>query len=404
MDKKVIRSWCLYDLGNSAFAVLFPSVYGIYYGTKIVTGEEDGLGDLWWGRVISVSMLAVAVSAPFLGGIADHAGVRKKLLALYTVAAIGAVLCIPTVAPGMILTGFFIGVIANFAFEGGIVFYNAYLPEIAPKSHHGRISAKGYATGYVGSLVALVYAAVFAEFEMIDLIWVALALQWVFAALPAFKTLPADRPTGTGFFAAARDGFRTTRQTIRDVWGMRDLRWFFIAYFFYMDGVITVINFSSRYATKTLGFTLTEAMGLLALVQISALAGSLIMAGPTDRKGPKWTVRLILLWWIGVVIAAYFAQTKLVFTGVAVLAGLGLGSIQAASRAFMSRLIPPGREGEMFGFYGLCGKSGAILGPMLFGVISFNLGQRPAILSVAAFYIVGYLLLERVRTDGTVSP
>ena len=92
------------------------------------------------------------------------------------------------------------------------------------------------------------------------------------------------------------------------------------------------------------------------------------------------------------------------FTGVAVLAGLGLGSIQAASRAFMSRLIPPGREGEMFGFYGLCGKSGAILGPMLFGVISFNLGQRPAILSVAAFYIVGYLLLERVRTDGTVSP
>jgi UMF1 family MFS transporter len=320
------------------------------------------------------------------------------------VAAIAAVLCIPTVAPGMILTGFFIGVIANFAFEGGIVFYNAYLPEIAPKSHHGRISAKGYATGYVGSLVALVYAAVFAEFEMIDLIWVALALQWVFAALPAFKTLPADRPTGTGFFAAARDGFRTTRQTIRDVWGMRDLRWFFIAYFFYMDGVITVINFSSRYATKTLGFTLTEAMGLLALVQISALAGSLIMAGPTDRKGPKWTVRLILLWWIGVVIAAYFAQTKLVFTGVAVLAGLGLGSIQAASRAFMSRLIPPGREGEMFGFYGLCGKSGAILGPMLFGVISFNLGQRPAILSVAAFYIVGYLLLEKVRTDGTVSP
>ena len=116
--------------------------------------------------------------------------------------------------------------------------------------------------------------------------------------------------------------------------------------------------------------------------------------------GPRWTVRRVLLWWIFVVVAVYFTTSKTVFWIVAACAGLGIGSIQASSRALMSRLIPDGREAELFGFYALCGKTGAIMGPLMFGAITVALGgQRPAVLSIAAFYIVGFVLLGRVQTD-----
>jgi UMF1 family MFS transporter len=390
MDKRTIRAWCLYDFGNSAFAVLFPAVFGAYFV------HRDGLAGSTaaWGVAVSLSMFAVAVSSPFLGGVADHAKVRKRMLAIYTSIGIAAVLCIPLLTSDTIVVAVVVIVLGNFAFEGGIIFYNSYLPAIAPKEQHGRISAWGYAIGYLGSLVAIIYAA----FVQIDWVWVLLAAQWIIAATPGFIRLPPDGgEPRMEVVQAARHGLRTTNQTIRDVWGMKNLRGFLVAYFFYMDGVLTVIHFATIYATDHLGFTITESMGMLALVQVTALAGSLIMARPTDRRGPKWTVSIVLLWWIGVAVAAFFCRSKLSFTVVAGLAGLGLGSIQAASRAFMSRLIPPGREAEMFGFYGLCGKSGAIMGPLLFGVIAKTVSYPAAILSVCVLYIVGWTLLRPVR-------
>ncbi len=402
MNKRRIQSWCLYDFGNSAFAVLFPPMFGAFYA-EFVVGEENG-GEALWGWVISVSMLMVALSAPFLGGIADHAGVRKRMLAIYTLLGAGTVLTFTSIGPGMVVAGFAVGVLANFAFEGGIVFYNAYLPEIAPPEYHGRVSARGFATGYVGSLVALGIAAPLAAYGHMTWVWIALGAQWLLAAVPAFLYLPADKPTGMSVLAAARRGFTETAATLREVAGMRDLRRFLIAYFFYMDGVNTVIVFAGVYAKLELGFATSDLILLLGVVQISALLGSLALARATDVRGPRWTVRRVLLWWIAVVVAAFFAKTAALFWIVATLAGLGLGSIQAASRAFMSRLVPDGREAEFFGFYALCGKTGAVIGPILFGSIAYATGsQRPAILSVAVFYVIGYVLLGRVHAGGQLA-
>lgn len=414
MDRKTIGAWCLYDFGNSAFAILFPAMFGAYYADAVVGGSE---GTKWWGFVVSASMLMVAVSSPFLGGVADHSGHRKRILGVYTGLALLCVLGFSAVGPGMIAAGFVLGALANFAFEGGIVFYNAYLPDIAPPSHHGRVSARGFAVGYAGSLVALLVALPLADPTVLtplwqwlgwgtpepnpDLfkwVWVVLAIQWALAALPAFLLLPPDRPTGLGVFAAARLGFRQTFSTWREVLKLRDLRRFLLAYFFYMDGVNTVIVFASVYAKQELGFATADLILLLGLVQVSALAGSAALGRATDVKGPRWAVRKVLLWWILVVVAAFFATTRPRFWVVAVLAGVGLGSIQAASRALMARLVPDGREAEFFGFYALCGKTGAVLGPSLFGLIAAWTGsQRPAVLSVAVFYTVGYVLLGRVR-------
>ena len=402
MNRKTVWSWALYDFGNSAFAALFVTIYNAYYAQSVV-GEPDGTR--WWSYVVSTSMVLVAITAPLLGGVADHAGVRKRMLALYTGLGIAAVLGFSQIGPGMVVAGFALGAIANFAFEGGIVFYNSFLPEIAPPSHQGRVSALGFGVGYVGSLIALGFALLFVSLDRIELVWVALAVQWGIFSIPALRNLPADRPTGLGFGPAAVAGVRQTIETLKSVLRMRDLRRFLLAYFFYMDGVNTVITFASVYAAMQLGFEGGELIGMFAVVQVSALIGSFLMGKPTDVLGPRWAVRSTLLWWILVVVAAYFATNKTVFWIVATLAGLGLGSIQASSRAFMARLVPRGREAELFGFYALCGKTGAIVGPLLFGAITtaFRGNQRPAVLSVAAFYIVGYVLLHRVRVPDAQS-
>jgi len=403
MDRRTVWAWSLYDFANSSFAVLFAAMFSVYYKDEIVrpTGAP---ADLWWGVTIAGSMLAVALSSPFVGGISDHTGRRKLLLGVYTGVGAATVLALLLIRPGgmgMVLGGCVLAALANIAFEGGLVFYNAYLPEIAPPSRRGRVSGLGFAVGYAGSLVALGIAWPALEAGQWGWLWVAISVQWVVFSLPAFTILPADRSTGVGFGAAARRGVKDTLATLRDIWGMRDLRRFLIAFFVYMDGVITVVFFAASYATETLAFTPVEVLGMLAIVQVTALLGSLAMGPPTDRLGPRWTVRLALVWWVGVAVAAYLAEGKVFFLIVAGLAGLGLGSIQSASRAFLSRLIPRGRESEMFGFYALCGKTGSILGPLTFGIVTVvtHGDQRPAVLAVAAFYFVGLVILKGVSDE-----
>lgn len=404
-DRRTVWAWSLYDFGNSSFAVLFPSLFSVFYG-EVLVGPALGKAsvDLCWGLTISASMLLVAFSSPLVGGIADHTGGRKRMLALYTGLGIAVVLALIALGPGgmgvVVLASVLAG-LANFAFEGSLVFYNAFLPQIAPPSHRGRVSAMGFAVGYAGSLLALALAWPLVGRDDWSWIWLAIGAQWLLFSIPAFRRLPADRPTGVGVGRAALLGLGQTRRTLGEIWRMPNLRRFLLAYFIYMDGVITVVYFASRYATNTLQFTTTQVIGMLAIVQLTALMGSLLMARPTDARGPRWVVRVSLLWWVLVAVSAYLAESVGFFLVVAGLAGLGLGSIQAASRVFMARLIPSGRESEFFGFYALCGKTGSVLGPLVFGVVTaLSAGhQRPAVLAVASFYFLGLLLLRKVSDD-----
>ena len=142
-----IVAWALYDFANSSFAaVIFATIYATYYAMAVV-GNQSGAGDLWWGRVISVSMGAVAVTSPFLGGLADRAGIRRPLFIAFTSLAVLSTALMATVHPGMVMWGFILGVLGNVGYEGALVYYNAYLPDLAPPSHQGRVSGWGFATG-----------------------------------------------------------------------------------------------------------------------------------------------------------------------------------------------------------------------------------------------------------------
>ncbi|MDP2683145.1 MAG: MFS transporter [Deltaproteobacteria bacterium] len=401
LDKKSILSWCLFDFANSSYsAVIAAVVFPVYYA-NIVVGNENGNGDLWWGRAISLSMAVIAISSPFLGGIADYVGLRKRLLLLYTALSICAIAGFSLLDKGMIMGGFFMILVANIGMEGGLVFYNSFLPEIVHKEYHGRVSAWGFGTGYAGSIISLLIAIPFVKAGSFELVWFMVALFFLVFSLPAFIFLPSDKRNNVSLIKAGTTGVRYTIATLKELWNRKETRKFLLAYLIYEDGINTVIIFSSLFAAATLGFKPQELIVLYIVVQVTALIGAFIMAKPIDVWGPKTVVITSLIMWSIVVMAAFFVQTKTQFWGIATFAGLGLGTVQAATRAFYMQFIPQEKESEYFGIYSLVGKSSAIIGPLVFGFLSSAFGsQRPAILSIAVFFILGTMILSFVRGGG----
>ena len=400
-NSRQILSWCFFDFANSSYsAVISAVVFPVYYVSAIV-GNETGLGDLWWGRAISASMAFVAVTSLFLGGIADYSGRRKKLLLFYTLLCVLSVTSFSLLKKGMIIEGFFLVMLANIGMEGGLVFYNSFLPEIAEKEYQGRVSAWGYAIGYAGSILSLLIALPLVKSGYYNETWFMVAVFFAVFSLPAFFFLPPDRKTGQTLLRSAGHGGKYSWKTLKEMWKHKELRKFLLSFLIYEDGVNTVIVFSSIFAATTLGFDAKELIGLYLIVQITALVGAFIMAKPIDLWGPKKIVTLSLLMWSFVAVSAYFISLKSHFFILASFAGLGLGTVQAASRAFFAQFIPIEHESEYFGAYSLVGKSSAVAGPIVFGYISSAVGsQRPAILAVSIFFIIGLVLVQYVKGGG----
>jgi MFS transporter, UMF1 family len=400
-NRKQIISWCLFDFANSSYsAVIAAVVFPVYY-VSVIVGNSAGQGDLWWGRAISASMAFVALTSPFLGGIADYSGRRKRFLLFYTLLCVLSVTGFSFLGRGTVVAGFMLVAAANIGMEGGLVFYNSFLPEIADEEHHGRVSGWGYAVGYAGSILSLLMAIPLVRGGYYHGTWLMVSLFFLVFSMPAFLFLPPDCKSGASVIDGATKGGIYAWKTLRIILKGREVRKFLLAFLIYQDGVNTVIVFSSIFAATTLGFTVGQLIVLYVLVQFSALAGSLIMAKPIDVAGPKKVVMLSLVLWSLVAVTAFFIHQKLHFMVLAGVAGLGLGTVQASSRAFFTQFVPAGHESEYFGIYSLVGKSSAIFGPLLFGYLSETFrSQRPAILFIASFFIVGLPLVRAVSGGG----
>ena len=401
LNKKHVISWTLFDFANSSYSAVIASVIFPVYYANVIVGNEKGLGDLWWGRVISFSMATVAISSPFLGGIADYGGTRKRFLFVYTSLCIAAITVFSVLDKGMVIEGFILSTIANIGMEGGLVFYNSFLPRIAPRQYQGRVSAWGFGVGYAGSIISLLLAIPLIRNNQFEATWLMVSVFFALCSVPAFLFLPGDTKGELSIADAGVKGLRFTIKTLKEIWGKRELKKFLISYLIYEDGVNTVIVFSSIFAATTLGFRPQELIFLYLIVQTTALLGAFVMAKSIDYWGPKRVVMLSLVMWTFVATVAFFVQTKTQFCALASFAGLGLGTIQAATRAMYTQFIPEAREAEYFGIYSLVGKSSAIVGPLIFGLISSSFGsQRPAILSVAVFFLVGMIILKTVKGGG----
>jgi UMF1 family MFS transporter len=408
VTRKEILGWCMYDVADSAFTtVIVTALYAPYF-SKVVVGDARQ-ADFLWGLAAGVSEIFVALLAPIMGAIADFSGSRKRFLAICALTIIFFTASLYFVGPGMTALGFGLYVVANIGFAGGGVFIDSFLPGISNESNVGRISGTKWMLGYLSGLVATAICYPLAsnivenpspeQLSLARLIPVVIAAYYAVAVIPTFlflreRSVPKLLPPGENYVTV---GFRQLKHTIKHIRRYSELFKLFIAFLVYNDGVVTVIYFASLYATDTLSFTTDEFAVLLILMNVIAAAGAISFGWIADRIGQKRTIFISLTIWLVAVVLAYFSYTKASFYVVAALAGIGMGSCQSVSRSLVSLFTPKENSAEFFGFLGIAGKALAFLGPFVFGSVSKLTGsQRPAILSVGAFFIVGMILLSFV--------
>jgi len=405
--KLQIFSWTLFDFARTAFSVMIKTVgYALYFRAIVMLSSPNG--DLYWGISDSISMLAAAVLSPILGAASDYARGRKRFLLGFTLLCVVFTALLVTVRPGMIFLGMLFFILANIGFEGGYAFYDAFLPRITTEKNYGRVSGYGFAMGYVGALtiLALSFPLIKGGFEPSNIFNFRLsfgiaAVFFLIFSLPLFFFLKEQRVRLARKIPYIRLGFRRAFKTLKHIRSYRNIAWFLLAFFLYIDAVNTIIFFAAIFAQVTLHFTEVEVIIFFLVTQTTAILGAVLFGILADHIGPKKTISITLIMWICVVIGAFFVESKIAFYGVGLLAGLSIGSSQSSSRSLMAKLTPPEHAGEFFGFYdGICGNASAILGPSIFGLISAVTGnQRLAVLSIGFFFIMGLSVLQKVREE-----
>ncbi|MDP6619615.1 MAG: MFS transporter [Nitrospinota bacterium] len=416
MNRRAVWAWAFYDFGNSAYPTVIVTVaYSIYFKTVVAgAGGGDpaaggGAGDFYWGFAISLSMLFVAVAAPFLGALADVSGAKKTFLGFFAGLCVVFTGLLFFVGKGDVLTGVLFFVIANIGFEASLVFYNAFVPEIADPADYGKVSGYGWAFGYLGGLLCLFWVLPlikggFAPENLANFrtAFLRVAIFYAVFSVPTMLWLRERKPGGetAAWPERIRKGWIQLRDTFQHIRRLKSLFRFLVAFLLYNDGIATVIAFSSIFAVGTLGFSVADVTVLFIAVQASACAGAFAFGFVVDWLGAKKTILYLLVLWCGVVLAAFFTRTQAQYFAVAMVAGVGLGSVQSASRSLMALFIPEGKAGEFYGFYGVCGKLSAIFGPITFGAVSVLAGsQRAAVLSVMVFCLAGMAVLWGVRVE-----
>jgi MFS transporter, UMF1 family len=395
--------WTLFDFANTAFYVLILTVgYPLYF--KEIVAKNHTNGDFLWGIAFSTSMLIVAIISPILGAVADYGAGKKRFLLFFTLLCILATSGLFFVIESMVLMGILLLVLANIGFEAGLVFYDAYLPELTTERSYGRVSGYGFAMGYIGSLVtlAVAYPLFMGGFSPLNLInirysfFLAAGFFLIFS-LPIFLVLKETGRTARLKFDFIKIGFRRINSTFKQFNNYKNVGKFLLSYFLYIDGINTIIIFSSIFAREALHLEIVDIIVFFAVVQTSAILGSVVFGILADHLGQKKSLSITLFLWLIIVVVAYFTTSKLLFYGLGLLAGIALGSSQSTSRSLMSTITPLEKKTEFFGFYSFFGKASAIIGPLIFGYISSMFNQRAAILSVGLLILTGLILLQRVE-------
>ena len=395
--KKKIFIWTLFDFANTSFSIVVVTfLYAVYF--KKVVAQGQPIGDLYWSLGTSIAMIITAIISPILGAIADYSAGKKRFLLFFTLLCIAATSTLFLIGSGDVFWGIIIFILANVGFEAGLVFYDSFLPEITEPKNYGRVSGYGFAMGYLGSLATLAIIYPFIQAEMIKESFPVAALFFLIFSLPLFVYLKDNRKKIVEHESYFKIGVTRVWNTLSHLKNYKNLATFLLAYFFYIEGVNTIIFFSGNYASTTLGFSETELLIFFLTVQTTAIAGSVILGIVADSIGQKKTIMITLVMWLLTVLIAFLVQDKNGFYVVGLIAGAAMGSSQSTSRSLMSKLTPPEKKTEFFGFYSLFGKSSAVIGPLVFGLVSFISGdQRLAIISIGFFFVVGLLILTQVK-------
>ena len=408
-DRKVL-GWALYDWANSAFATtvlagFFPILFKEYWNA----GVDAATSTARLGEASSLASLIGAILAPLLGAIADRAGRRKASLFAFTMLGVVMTGTLGMVEKGHWQLASLCFVLAQIGFAGGLGFYDSLLVGVTRREHYDRVSGLGYALGYLGGgvlfalNVAMVLMPVTFGFEdgaaAARFSFFTVALWWALFSLPLFFWVPeAINPPRVGVIQAVGDGLRELRQTLSHLARARNIALFLAAYWFYIDGVDTMIRMAVDYGLS-LGFKSGDLITALLIVQFVGFPATLVFGWLGQRFGPKPGIFIALAVYACVTIWAARMETVGQFYLLAVFIALVQGGVQALSRSYYARLIPPDKSAEFFGFYNMLGKFAAVLGPWLMGMVTLATGDvRTGLLSILVLFGIGGGLLFFVRS------
>ena len=415
LDRRGIASWALYDFANSSFTTLVVTfIYATYFTKGIAADEVTGTSQ--WSLAVTITSLVVAFASPYLGAIADRGGYRKRFLLVTTIITILGSFALFFPGPGQVLYALTVFVIANISFELANVFYNAFLPDLAPSNKIGRISGYGWALGYVGGLLCMVIALFglvqvdVAPFgldktvgEHVRATNILVAIWFAVFSIPMFVIVPELQPRRTPReVGVLREATRQIVRTFHDIRRYRQIFRLLVARLIYNDGLVTIFAFGGIYAAGTFGFTIEEVLVFGIALNVSAGLGAYAFGFIDDRIGGKKTIVITLVGLTTASILAVATHSTALFWASGILVGLLVGPNQSASRSLMGRFVPDDKETEFYGFFAFSGKATAFMGPLLLGQLTGIFGnQRFGVAVVILFFIVGGLLTLRVNeTEG----
>lgn len=424
-DPRVIFGWALYDWANSAYITTFAAIVAAFFTGVIVPDDGYGgySGQTLWSAIISIGAIVLFLGMPVLGAIADYTSAKKKFLRFFAWFGAVATVVIAFVPSGSVPLFLFVVVMTQIGFVAANVFYDGFLPDISTDETIDRVSSKGYALGYVGGglyvLLAFVLIILSGDDSLTGLsvetasrigiggagVWWVVFANIALRRLPD-ETIPDEVPerfrSRSLWIGLARLGFSRTVDTARKLLGFKQLMLFVLAFMFYNDAVQTVIAVTGAYAEETLGLGTTEIIIVFLITQFVAFFGALGFGWLAARMGAKRAILGSLVVWALTAGSAYFLPEgeALPLYGLAVIVGFVLGGVQALSRSLYGTMIPEEASAEFYGFYSVFSKFSAIWGPLVFAVVSNATGSgRSAILSVVAFFVIGFILLARVDVE-----
>jgi UMF1 family MFS transporter len=447
-DKKIIRGWVFYDWANSVYNLVISSaIFPIFYNSKTtgrfldeynsthnldLTEVPEGVDVMvnFFGTelspsvlmsfVLSASFLAVSFLSPMLSGIADFSGNKKKFMQFFCY--LGALSCISLYWFGdvPIEVGMLSIFLASIGFWNSLVFYNAYLPEIAEPKDHDRISARGFSMGYFGSMILLVICLAIIMgigVEYTSFCFILVGLWWIGFSQITYKVLPNNVYGRKKEKGVLWKGFRELKLVFAEFKKIKRLKRYLSAFFFFNTGVQTVMLMAVLYASREIFVGEYEAAGqtgliiAILLIQILGAAGAFLLSRLSGIIGNLKSLVIVVAFWVPLCVAAYFLTTPFQFYFLAAGVGLVMGGVQALSRSTYSKFLPETKDhASYFSFYDVTEKVGIVFGTFFFGFMEYVTGDiRASILSVVFFFTVGLVLLffvprkdEGVTNNGLV--
>ena len=375
------RSWVLYDIGNSAFVLMVSTLIPIYFNAL---ASADGLNEdlylSYWGYAGSLATILVAIIGPLCGALADR-NFKKPIFLLCM--AVGAIACAALGLSGHWLLFLAVFVLARVGYSSSLVFYDSMLPEITDSRRMDKVSSMGYAFGYIGSVIPFVICLILvlghgafglSQSTAMAIAFLVTAGWWVLCSLPLLR-----RYRQTAFVSRGEspmgESFRQLRRTIRDARKDKHIFLYLLSFFFFIDGVYTIIDMATAYGAA-LGLDTTGLLLALLLTQIVAFPCSILFGRLSAKYDTGLLIKVCIAAYTGITLFAVFLASQWQFWVLAILVGMFQGGIQALSRSYLGKIIPANRSGEFFGLMDICGKGASFVGMLLVSAVTQLTGNE----------------------------